>query len=99
MPAAERPLVSIDLEMTSARPEQQEIVEIGAVKFVGDRVLETFSTLVQPPVALPYNIQVLTGLRPADLARAPKLEQVAPRLRQFIGDSPLVAHTVSSDVG
>jgi predicted DnaQ family exonuclease/DinG family helicase len=98
-PEAERALVSIDLEMTSARPEAQEIIEIGAVKFVGDRVVGTFSTLVQPPVALPYNIQVLTGIRPAELTRAPKLEAVAPRLLQFIGDSPLVAHTVSSDVG
>src|SRR5205085_3952809 len=102
MPAsapAERPLVSIDLEMTSPRPEAQEIIEIGAVKFVGDRVVGTFSTLVQPPVPLPYNIQLLTGIRPPDLARAPQLEAVAPRLRAFIGDAPLVAHTVSSDVG
>ena len=95
---AERPLVSIDLEMTSPHPDQQEIVEIGAVKFVGDRVLGTFSTLVRPPVPLPYSIQVLTGIRPPDLARAPTLDAVAPRLLQFIGDAPLVAHTVSSDV-
>ena len=93
-----RPLVSIDLEMTSPRPEAQEIIEVAAVKFVGDRVLDSFSTLVQPPVPLPYGIQVLTGISPAELARAPKIEQVAPRLMQFLGDAPLVAHTVSSDV-
>jgi predicted DnaQ family exonuclease/DinG family helicase len=93
-----RPLVSIDLEMTSARPEAQEIIEVAAVKFIGDRVVDSFSTLVQPPVPLPYGIQVLTGISPADLARAPKLEQVAPRLMRFLGDAPLVAHTVSSDV-
>jgi DNA polymerase-3 subunit epsilon/ATP-dependent DNA helicase DinG len=93
-----RPLVSIDLEMTSPRPESQEIIEVAAVKFVGDRVVDSFSTLVQPPVPLPYSIQVLTGISPVDLARAPKLEQVAPRLLRFVGDAPLVAHTVSSDV-
>jgi DNA polymerase-3 subunit epsilon/ATP-dependent DNA helicase DinG len=93
-----RPLVSIDLEMTSPRPESQEIIEVAAVKFVGARVVESFSTLVQPPVPLPYSIQVLTGISPADLARAPRLEHVAPRLLRFVGDAPLVAHTVSSDV-
>lgn len=98
-PRTEEALVSIDLEMTSARPEMQEIIEVGAVKFVGDRVVDTFATLVQPPVPLPYSIQVLTGIRPPDLARAPRLEAVAPRLLQFVGDAPLVAHTVSSDVG
>lgn len=101
VPAASgaRALVSIDLEMTSPRPEAQDIIEIGAVKFVGDRVIGSFSTLVQPPVPLPYAIQRLTGITPQDLAGAPRLEAVAPRLRDFVGDSPLVAHTVSSDVG
>jgi predicted DnaQ family exonuclease/DinG family helicase len=94
-----RPLVSIDLEMTSARPEAQEIIEVAAVKFVGDRVIESFSTLVQPPIPVPYGIQILTGISPAELSRAPKIEQVAPRLMRFLGDAPLVAHTVSSDVG
>ncbi len=91
--------VSIDLEMTSARPESQEVVEIAAIKFRGERVIESWSTLVRPQSPLPYNIQVLTGISPTALARAPTLAEVADRLKAFVGDHPLVAHTVSADVG
>ena len=91
--------VSIDLEMTSARPENQEVIEIAAIKFRGERVVETWSTLIRPLSPVPYNVQVLTGIDPRTLTRAPALADVADRLRTFVGDYPLVAHTVSADVG
>ena len=90
--------VSLDLEMTSARPENQDVIEIAAIKFHGERVLDSWSTLVRPKIPLPYNVQVLTGISPDDLARAPGLSEVAGQLLAFVGRLPLVAHTVSSDV-
>ena len=91
-------LVSIDIEMTTPRPENQEILEIAAIKFKGLKVLDTFSTLVNPHCQIPYNIQVLTGIGQAEVDRAPAFEEIAGDLLKFIGDLPLVAHTVSSDV-
>jgi Rad3-related DNA helicase/DNA polymerase III epsilon subunit-like protein len=95
----DRVLISIDLEMTSPRPEAQEIIEVAAVKFQNERIVDSFATLVQPPVPLPLAIQRLTGIQPRDLARAPRIEDVLPRLARFLERAPLVAHTVSSDVG
>src|SRR5215467_13346446 len=63
--------VSIDLEMTSARPDTQEVIEIAAIKFRDDRVLDTWTTFVRPRSPLPYGTQVLTGIDPATLERAP----------------------------
>lgn len=91
--------VSIDLEMTSARPDTQEVIEIAAIKFRGERILDTWTTLVRPQSEVPYGTQVLTGIDPRTLDRAPTLHQVADRLRVFVGNYPLVAHTVSADVG
>ena len=85
--------------MTSARPENQEVIEIAAIKFRGDRVLETWTRMIRPKGAIPYNVQVLTGIKPADLTHAPTLEEVAPALVEFVGRLPLVAQSVSSDVG
>src|SRR5207248_69993 len=98
-PVMDRVLISIDLEMTSPRPETQEIIEVAAVKFQDDRIVDSFATLVQPPVPLPLAIQRLTGIQPRDLSRAPRIEEVLPRLARFLDRAPLVAHTVSSDVG
>ena len=90
--------VSIDLEMTSAHPENQEVLEIAAVKFRGSAVLDSWSTLVNPGRQIPYSIQVLTGIRQEDVAKAPDIKQVASSLIKFVGRHPLVAHSVSSDI-
>ena len=99
MPVSDTIFISIDLEMTGARPENQEAIEVAAVRFRGDSVLATYSTLVRPTIQLPYNIQVLTGIRPEDLARAPSIDLVKPGLLAFVGRAPVIAHTVSADVG
>jgi DNA polymerase III epsilon subunit-like protein len=43
-----RTYVSLDLETTGLNPETDEIIEIGAVKFEGDEIIDTFSSLVNP---------------------------------------------------
>ncbi|HEV7128986.1 MAG TPA: exonuclease domain-containing protein, partial [Ktedonobacterales bacterium] len=89
--------VAIDLETTGLFSEQDSIIEIGAVKFAGDDVLETFERFVAPRQPLPYRIQRLTGIRPADLVGAPPLADLVPELRAFLGEYPLVGHSVPFD--
>jgi ATP-dependent DNA helicase DinG len=90
--------VAIDLETTGLHAEQDAIVEIGAVKFAGDEVLDTFETFVAPGIPLPYRIQRLTGIAPAQLRAAPPLVTMLPRLRAFLEDLPLVGHNIPFDV-
>ena len=89
--------VAIDLETTGLRPEQDAIIEIGAVKFAGAQILDTFQSFVSLASALPYRIHRLTGITAADLRRAPPLSALLPHLRAFIGSAPLVGHSVSFD--
>ncbi|HEV8194465.1 MAG TPA: exonuclease domain-containing protein [Ktedonobacterales bacterium] len=90
--------VAIDLETTGLNPEQDAIIEIGAVKFAGERVLDTFETFVSSRAPMPYRIQRLTGIKLEQLRDAPALGAVLPRLRAFLGDAPLVGHNVQFDV-
>lgn len=89
--------VAIDLETTGLHPEQDAVIEIGALKFAGDEVIDTFSTLVAPGVPIPYRIQRLTHITPAQLTGAPQMAEVLPTLRAFLGDFPLVGHSVPFD--
>ncbi|HET9109906.1 MAG TPA: exonuclease domain-containing protein [Ktedonobacterales bacterium] len=89
--------VAIDLETTGLRPEQDVIIEIGAVKFAGPQILDTFQSFVSLASQLPYRIHRLTGITSADLRRAPQLSALLSRLRAFIGSAPLVGHSVSFD--
>ena len=89
--------VAVDLETTGLRPDQDAIIEIGAVKFAGPRILDTYQSFVSISGPLPFRIQRLTGIVPADLRRAPALASLLPGLRAFLGDAPLVGHSVSFD--
>ena len=89
----------LDVETTGTNPRQDLICEIGAVKVKGGETVGTFHTLVNPGMALPPQITVITGLTDAVLAPAPRIEQVISSLRQFIGDSAFVAHNASFDLG
>jgi DNA polymerase III epsilon subunit family exonuclease len=89
--------VALDLETTGLNVDADNIIEIGAVKFAGDEVLDRFETFVAPGGSLPYRIQRLTGIAPAQLRRAPALSAVYASVRAFVGDAPLVGHNISFD--
>jgi len=90
--------VAIDLETTGLSPEHDAIIEIGAVRFRPDRVLDSWSTLVNPRRPIPFKIQHLTGISQADVGDAPALPQALPELRLFASDHPIVGHNVSFDL-
>ncbi|MFH1485462.1 MAG: exonuclease domain-containing protein, partial [Chloroflexota bacterium] len=92
------PFVSLDLETTGLDPETDQITEIGAVKFLGDDVIGTFETLVNPKQPIPYFIQVLTGIRPQEVDKAPSFSAIAEDLVSFIGLCPVVGQNVSFDL-
>ncbi len=91
--------VSLDLETTGLDPSRDAILEIGAVRFRGDEVLETFSTLVDPGRPIPHKIVDLTGITQHDADAAPPLFDVLPRLIAFVRDLPIVGHNVQFDLG
>jgi DNA polymerase III subunit epsilon len=92
-------LVVFDLETTGLAASRDRMCEIGAVRVRSLELAETFETLVDPGVALPPTIARLTGLRDADLRRAPRQELAVRRFLAFVGDAPLAAHNARFDVG
>ncbi|MGH2522039.1 MAG: exonuclease domain-containing protein, partial [Anaerolineales bacterium] len=90
--------VALDLETTGLEPERDAIIEIGAIKFKGERVEAEFSTLVNPGRAVPAFITQLTGITNAMLTNAPRLNLVLPRLEDFVGDTPIVGHNIQFDL-
>ncbi len=89
--------VALDLEATGGSPEEDEITEVAAIRFSEHAVLERFHTLVRPGRPPSLRIQRLTGIDAADLASAPSFVEVRARLAAFLGDWPLVAHSVEID--
>jgi len=92
-------LVVFDLETTGLSASRDRMCEIGAVRVKALEIDESFETLVDPGVALPPPIARLTGLRDAELRRAPRPELAVRRFLAFAGDAPLAAHNARFDVG
>ena len=84
--------VSIDLETTGLNPKRDRIIEIGAIRVEQGQIVEEFSTFVNPGRKLEERITELTGIRDEDLADAPQLDEVFPKLLEFMGELPLLGH-------
>jgi ATP-dependent DNA helicase DinG len=91
--------VALDLETTGLHVEQDAILEVAAVKFQDDQIVDTFETFVTPGKSIPYRVQRLTGITPEHVAGAPTFPAIVPRLRTFLGDFPIVGHSIPFDAG
>ncbi len=90
--------VALDLETTGLNPDRDVILEIGAVKFRHDQVLDTWSSLVNPQRRIPYKIVQLTGISQEEADRAPMFHSLIGPLMSFVKDYPIVGHNVSFDL-
>ena len=76
--------VALDLETTGLDPQSDAIIEIGAVKFTREGVVDQFATLVNPYRPIPERVQQLTGIRHEDVRDAPPLEADAVLLMKVV---------------
>ncbi len=89
----------VDTETTGLQGDADEILEVGAVKMVGNRILvgSTFHRLVRPRRNGWGRTVPIHRIRPADVLTAPPVEAVIPALAEFCRDHILVGHNVAFD--
>jgi DNA polymerase-3 subunit epsilon/ATP-dependent DNA helicase DinG len=90
--------VALDLETTGVDAQRDAIIEIGAARFRRDELLDTYSTFVDPGRRIPHDITILTGITDQDVRGAPHLYDVLPDLLRFVGDHPIIGHSVEFDI-
>ncbi|MGL4392453.1 MAG: PolC-type DNA polymerase III [Fusobacteriaceae bacterium] len=90
--------VVFDLETTGLNSHKNEIIEIGAVKLKGTRIIDRFSEFVKPAGMLPDKITELTGITDRMIENAKNIEDVLPRFMDFAGDATFVAHNSAFDM-
>ncbi len=91
--------IVIDIETTGLDPSTCEIIELGAARFDKGVLIDKFSELVKPPLAIPHEITRLTGITNAAVKAAPKIDTVIAKFEPFIdGTAWVVGHNVSFDL-
>ena len=91
--------VVFDIETTGFSSVTNHIIEIGAVKVENGKIVDRFSTYVNPQEPIPYRITKLTTITDADVMDAPTIDQVLPEFFAFCEGCVLVAHNASFDTG
>ena len=87
--------VSIDLETTGFDHQMDKIIEVGAVKFKNNKVLEKLSILVNPKQIISDEISELTGINQIELDSAKEWAEVKDEVVNFIGNYPIIGHNVN----
>lgn len=87
----------VDIETTGGYAANNDITEVAIVLHNGEKVVDRFESLIKPVRAIPYHIQVLTGITPQMVEEAPSFEELAPVIHQWLEDSIFIAHNVNFD--
>ena len=89
--------VVVDLEATGAKMPPNRVIELGAYRIRGGRIVDNFLTLVNPEIPIPRFVISLTGITNEMVKAAPVFADLAPRWLDFVSDAVLVAHNAPFD--
>ena len=90
--------VAIDVETTGLQPLRQRVIEIALIRYRSGQDTDRFSTLVNPDRRIPKFISTLTGIDNDQVSDAPRFEEIAAAVEEFIEGELLVGHNVTFDV-
>ncbi len=94
---AKRELVVIDVETTGTDPKMSDLVEVAAVKIKGTKIVDRWSSFVNPGRPIVGN--QMHGITDKDVQGAPSPKDAADKLLSFVGDALIVGHNVGFDLG
>lgn len=90
--------VVFDLETTGFDPKISKIIEIGALKYRNNELVEELSILINPGCRIPDIITAITGIDDELVKDAVSIADALPQFILFIEDLPLVAHNSRFDL-
>ncbi len=89
--------VVVDVETTGRDPKMADLLEIGAVRIEDNKIVDRWSTLVDPGRSIIGN--QMHGISDKEIKGAPSPKDAAEQFLKFAGDATLVGHNVGFDLG
>ncbi|WP_107039999.1 exonuclease domain-containing protein [Brumimicrobium mesophilum] len=86
-----------DLETTGGSIRNSKITEFSIFLTDGEKIIDEFTSLVDPERPIPFFISQLTGINDEMVEDSPKFYELAKQIIEFIGDAVFVAHNVGFD--
>ncbi len=90
----------VALDVETANRFRGSICEIGLVRFNERGVVSTYETLVKPWSEFgDFYFSFIHGIKESDVAASPRIDEIWADIWNFIGDTPVIAHNASFDLG
>ncbi|KAF0151484.1 MAG: DNA polymerase III epsilon subunit [Ignavibacteria bacterium] len=98
IPFEEAVFCVFDFETTGTSARTEKVIEIGMTRIKKGKIVDTFSTFINPGRPVPFYITKITGITNSDVQDAPYFDEVYSQIKNFIGNSVLVAHNLGFDL-
>lgn len=87
--------VTIDIETTGFNLEKDNIIELAVCKVRNKRIIDSFTSFINPNKPINKVITKITGITDEMLKDADTINIVLNKLVDFIGDLPIVVHNAN----
>ena len=87
----------VDIETTGGHAAGSGITEVAIYIHDGNKVTQSFKTLINPERSIPIYITALTGINNAMVASAPVFKEVADEIFELLSGNIFIAHNVNFD--
>jgi len=90
--------ICVDCETTGLDAENDSIIEVAAVIFQGDTILDSYETLIDPEIPISPESTEIHHITDDMVIGKPKIQAVLPDLLKFIGNKIIVGHGIPFDI-
>lgn len=97
MPRKKEVEIVLDVETTGLDYTKEKIIEFAGVRLENGKIVDSFETLVNPHQKIRKSSMAVHGITDEMLENAPSEEEIFPKIFEFIGDNPIVAHNAIFD--
>ena len=97
MPRKKEIEIVLDTETTGLDYTREKIIEFAAVRLENGKIKDEYQTLINPQQHIRKSSMAIHGITQEMVEDAPTEEEVLPKILEFIGDYPIVAHNAIFD--
>lgn len=89
--------IVLDTETTGLDYTKEKMVEFAAVRLENGKIKDEFQTLINPQQHIRKSSIAIHGITQEMVEDAPTEEEIMPKILEFMGDYPIVAHNAIFD--
>lgn len=93
----DKSMAIVDVETTGMSARYHRVIEIAIIRIEQNKIVDTFTSCINPETPIPSFITHLTGISNSDVENAPVFGKVKHKIKKLLKDATFVAHNVWFD--